>query len=78
MRENSGRAKILEILAKHPDGLNATKIRGLVLKEQALDEHYLISEISRMAREGKFARKTKKECPCCGIHSVMYSLKKPS
>lgn len=78
MQKNSGRAKILEVLGRYPDGLNSTKICEMVLKEYAMERHYLISEIARIAKEGKLTKVKRKECPSCGFHSVVYSLKKPS
>lgn len=71
----SGRSKILEVLSKHPEGLNNSKIREKVSSEVAISAEHLSSVLAVLAREGKIKNEGKHECPHCCFRSVLYKIK---
>lgn len=68
----SGRRKILQVLAQHPRGLNAAKIRELVLKEYAISEDRIAKVLWKLAEEGKITKGEKCGCPSCALRSIIY------
>lgn len=77
MEKMSGRKKILEVLGKHPEGLNAAKIREFVTKEHAINEQHIASLLGLLAREGKIRNEGKMGCPHCCFKSVLYKIRLP-
>lgn len=71
-REISGRTKIVEILARYPGGLNAARIRKLVIREHAISESHVASLLVHLAREGKITNQGLCSCDSCGRESVIY------
>lgn len=76
--KTSGRTKILEVFARHPEGLNAAKLRKLVLNEYAVSEDALVTALTKFTREGKLRSEGKCECSQCALRSVVYRLNKDS
>lgn len=74
-RKNSGRTKILEIIGRHPNGLNAAKIRELVSREHTLSEQHIASILVHLCREGRLINDSKHSCPSCALRSVIYKPK---
>lgn len=76
-RKTSGRKKILEVLGKYPDGLNAAKIRELVLKEYPINGGHVASLLVHLTRENKIVNEGKCGCNVCALRSVIYKVKPP-
>lgn len=69
------KGKILEALARHPDGLNAAKVRELVIREYPVKAQSVASLLVHLAREGRILNGPKHACPGCGVRSVVYRLR---
>lgn len=71
----SGRAKVLDILGSHPEGLNAAKIRELLRQDYVVSDDHLAKTIATLAREGKIKNEGRHECSFCATRASVYKLK---
>lgn len=71
------RTRILNALRAHPRGLNAARIRQIVIKDHPVDTHTVAAELVRLAREGKIVNTGKCDCPSCALRSVVYRIEIP-
>lgn len=69
------RVRILDALRAHPQGLNAARIRQIVLKDHPVNDQTVANELLHLAREGKITNEGKCGCPSCALRSVIYRIK---
>lgn len=67
--------KILEVLSRHPKGLNAAKVRQLVAKEYPASEQHIASMLSQLTHEGRVLNDGRNGCPSCAKKSTIYKHK---
>lgn len=77
LRENkvSGRRKILQLLKDYPEGLNAAKIRQIVMLDYPVSEEAVAKALVRLTTEEKIINTGKGGCPSCALRSVIYRLR---
>lgn len=75
MERTSGRKRVLEILAKNPNGINAASIVNQVKSEYAIEKESVSQILVTLTREGKIRKLDKRECPHCFGNSTVYKIK---
>lgn len=73
-RPLSGRKLILDVIGRHQQGLNTTKIRQLVLNDTALNAQHVGNTVTQLAKEGRINRGGTRQCPVCACESVFYTI----
>lgn len=76
-RRISTRAKILDVLINYPQGLNAAKIREIILKTHATSEQHIACVLVQLVREGRIMNQGRCGCPSCALQSTIYQLRPP-